>query len=92
MLAIAVSVLAAAAIGALVFERRRREHYHGQALLWRAAAINTAAEWVRQEKGEVASQDFVTWANNRSDTLLRDHLPAIASAHSARWPNFRGTA
>lgn len=74
---------------------REASHLHrGQARLWRSAAINTAAEWVRREKGDAAADDFRAWASVRSDALLRDYLPAIAHKHAARWPSFppRGAA
>lgn len=58
-----------------------------QATLWKVAAINTAAEWVRREKGETASADFKAWAMQKPAEMLRDHLPAIALKHAARWPN-----
>jgi hypothetical protein len=96
--AFAIVILGAFALCALLFWSVREaqaesdRHYY-EITLWRSAALDTAAEWVRREKGETAAKDFKAWALDRAGTpMLRDHLPAIAARHSARWPNEPGEA
>lgn len=68
-------------------QRRRRKDSDDlyNAMMWRTAALDTAAEWIRIERGDVAAKEFRAWANTASQTMLRDHLPAIARKHAARW-------
>lgn len=92
LVALTAVVWGAVGVVAAVRARGRAEVHHGDALMWRSAAINTAREWVRTERGEVAAKDFVDAMQTKSPTIVRENLPTLAKASAARWPHTGGAA